>query len=426
MRRLSALLLAVLVLGCAGPGSPAALGGISLAEAHTARLGASDADAASAGSAVNAFGLALYAKARSRDGNIVVSPASIALALSMARAGARGTTAAQMDAVLHDLASDAHSGWVASLDQALSARSRTFSTMAGDQQVTLRIANAPFAQRGMAIVPSYLDALSARFGAGLRLVDYKAAAEDARSAINAWVADQTEQRIKELLAKGTITADSRLTLVNAIYLKAPWLHQFDTGATTPGDFHRLDGTIAQAQMMSTSETLPYAAGEGWQAVELPYVGGQLAMDLILPDDFAGFESSFDASRLETVTRSLDTRLVILRMPRYSATSSLGLGETLAAMGMPAAFTDAADFSGISTEEQLFISAVIHEANIDVDENGTTASAATAVAIAAAASMAPPQQVTLTIDRPFLFALRDLQTGAVLFLGRIVDPTALAK
>ncbi|HEY5629710.1 MAG TPA: serpin family protein, partial [Candidatus Limnocylindrales bacterium] len=189
MRRLPVfILVAGLVVGCSSapasspaaslaPGStpsPASVSGITLAEAHVTRLAASDAEAKSAGSAVNAFGLALYAKARTGSGNIVLSPASIAIAVAMARAGARGTTASEMDTVLRDLATDAHAGWVASLDQALNARTGTYQDPTGKpRDVTLRVVNAPFAQRGMALVPAYLDALSARFGAGLRLVDYK-------------------------------------------------------------------------------------------------------------------------------------------------------------------------------------------------------------------------------------------------------------
>jgi serpin B len=174
-------------------------------------------------------------------------------------------------------------------------------------------------------------------------------------------------------------------------------------------------------MMSMGEQLPYAAGSGWRAVELPYVGGKLAMLVIVPDDLAVFESKLDTGMLDTITGSLADRRVILGLPRFSTESSLSLSDMLATMGMPSAFTDRADFSGITTDEPLAISAVIHQANIDVDENGTTAAAATAVMMAGSAM--PVDQVTLTVDRPFVVALRDLDTGAVLFLGRIVDPSA---
>jgi serpin B len=437
MRRLPALLLTVaLVAGCgstsptvtpsstAGPsGAPADTGSIELAVANgIAHLAGSPADAASAGAALNAFGLDLYARVRTSDGNLVVSPASIALALAMARAGARGTTASEMDAVLHDLASDEHAAWVAALDLALNARTGTFQDQGGQpQDVTLRIANASFAQRGLTLQPAYLDALAARFGAGVRLVDYQQAAEAARAAINGWVADQTEQRIKELLAQGTVDAMTRLVLVNAVYLKAAWLTPFEASATQPGAFHRPDGSTVDVPLMRGGGFLQYASGTGWQAVELPYVGNQLAMLLIVPDDLASFEQQLDAARLDAITAALGPREVDLSLPRFGAQTSTSLGEVLSAMGMPSAFTSAADFSGITADEQLAISAVVHQANIDVDEAGTEAAAATAAVMAGAA--APSETVTLTVDRPFLFAVRDFQTGAVLFLGRIVDASA---
>ena len=446
MRRLPVLLLAASLAGCsaASPSSPSSPGasaspgtsatpgvpatpsgtpvpslatdanGIALAEAHLPRLAASDTDARSAGTAVDAFGLALYAQAKSGTGNVVISPASVAVALSMARAGARGTTADEMDAVLHDLATDGHASWVASLDQALAARTGSFPDLTGQaQQVTLRIANAPFAQRDMTLVPAYLDALSARFGAGVRLVDYKTAAEPARTAINSWVADQTEQRIKNLLGAGSVTDMTRLVLVNAIYLKAAWLKPFDAQATAAAPFHLASGSTVQAQMMGTGGEMPYAAGSGWKAVELPYVGNKLA----------SFEAHFDAATLASITGALADRQVVLGLPKFSAQSSLSLSEALQAMGMPTAFGGSADFTGITTDEPLAISDVIHQANIDVDEKGTTAAAATAVMVAATGMLS--DQVTLTVDHPFLFAVRDLDTGAVLFLGRITDPTLAA-
>lgn len=432
MRRLLALLLsAALVAACAASspstaspsptGSPTGAGGIELAVADgVAHLTGSASDAASAGAAINAFGLDLYARVLDGNGNLVISPASVALALAMARAGAGGTTATEMDAVLHGLASDAHAAWVASLDGALNARTGTFKDQDGKPQtVTLRIANASFAQQGLTLEPAYLDALAAQFGAGVRLVDFKQASEPARIAINAWVADQTEQRIKELLAQGTLNALTRLVLVNAIYLKAAWLTPFEPSATQPAAFHRLDGSTVDVPFMHSGGYLEYASGSGWQAVELPYVGRQLAMLVIVPDDLAAFEAGFDAAALDAITGGLASREVALSMPRFGAETSTGLAELLAAIGMPSAFDpSSADFSGITADEPLFISAVIHQANIDVDEAGTEAAAATAVAMAAAG--APSESVTLKVDRPFVFAVRDLETGAVLFLGRITD------
>jgi serine protease inhibitor len=424
MRRLMIPLLAAALLAGCGASTPSG-GGADVAMSNVAKLAAATADGVSAGSAVNAFGLGLYrAVAAGSTGNLVLSPASIAVALSMARAGARGTTAAEMDAVLHGLGSDEHAAWLASLDAALNARTGSFPDAGGKpQDVTLRLTDAAFAQRGLTLQAAYLDALASRLGAGLRLVDYKSAAEAARVAINAWVADQTEQRIRELLAKGTLDSLTRLVLVNAIYLKAAWQTPFSESATAPATFTRLDGTTVGVPMMHLTGELAYATGTGWQAVELPYVGGRLAMDVIVPDDAGAFEASFDGATYASIVDGLAPASVILGLPTFKAETHVSLGEVLAAMGMPTAFTGGADFSGITKDEALQITAVVHQANIDVDEKGTTAAAATAVVMGKTAI--PGKQVTLTVDHPFLFALRDLETGAVLFLGRIADPAAAA-
>ena len=419
--RLTTLATIVLALstacGSAVPQTP----GPELAAAAVPRASADPADALKAAQGMNAFGLDLYRAVATGTGNVVVSPASVALALSMARAGARGETAAQMDTVLRAIASDEHAGWMNALDAALTARTGTFKDMSGkDADVVLRIANAPFAQRGMALVPGYLEALASRFSAGLRLVDFRTQAEPARQAINLWVSDQTEKRIPELLAKGDVDTLTRLVLVNAIYLKAAWLTPFAPELTKPGLFTRLDGSTTNVPMMAGGGTLPYASGSGWQAVQVPYVGEALAMTLIVPDDLAAFEARLDATTLTAITSALSLRDVTLTMPKFGIETQADLAGVLAAIGMPLAFDpDRADFSGITTEEKLVISKVVHQANIDVDEKGTTAAAATAVVMRATAL--PTDHVTLRIDRPFLFAVRDTLTGAILFLGRVTLP-----
>ena len=232
--------------------------------------------------------------------------------------------------------------------------------------------------------------------------------------------EQTEQRIPELLAEGVLTPATRLTLVNAIYLKAPWQTPFFEGATEDGTFTRADGSTVEVPFMSTSASLPYASGDGWQAVELPYLGGSLAMTLILPDDLADFEQALTPDDLATITSSLADTQVALALPRFGIETKAELATILAALGMPTAFGDAADFSGITTAAPLLISDVIHQANIDVDEKGTEAAAATAVVMLEYAM--PAETVTVRLDRPFLFALRDVPTGAILFLGRVGDPS----
>lgn len=416
MKRLLALLACVAVAGCGS-----SVGSITLARAEVARASVAPADATSAAGAVNAFGFDLL-RAMKPGGDTVVSPASIALALAMARAGAAGTTASQMDEVLHDAASDAHPTWLNALEAALASRTGTFKDANGkDQPVTLRIANTTFGQRDMALRPAFLQALGQRFGAGVRLVDFKAATEAARQAINGWVSDQTEQRIKELLAPGLLDPLTRLVLVNAIYLKAAWLNPFGADLTKPAPFTHPDGTATDVPTMHLVAELPYAEGAGWRAVELPYVGNALAMTVIVPDDFAAFTAKLDAETFDQIVAQLTEREVTLAFPKFGSETKVDLATLLAAMGMPDAFdAGRADFSGITADEQLYISAVVHQANIDVDEKGTEAAAATAVVMRASA--APGAPVILNVDHPFVFALRDVTTGAIVFLGQVTTPS----
>ena len=413
------LLVALFATACNGTGT------VGIAQAAEPRASADPADATKAGAAIDDFGFELLRAATRGDENAVLSPTSIALALAMARPGARGETASQIDTVLHQVAADGNASWLNALDAALATRTGTFKDTAGkDSSVTLRIANEPFAQLDEAWNPDYLNALASRFGAGVRLVDYKSAAEAARRAINAWVGDQTEQRIPELLQQGVIDNLTRLVLVNAIYLKAAWKFPFTESLTAPASFTRLDGSTLQVPTMHATERLQYASGSGWQAVELPYVGDQLALTIIVPDDLAAYQATLDGASFAAMTSALSVREVDLSLPKFGIETKTDLSAVLAQMGMPLAFSPgSADFSGMTGQEPLFISAVVHQANIDVDEIGTTASAATAVAMAASA--APGDMVTLKVDRPFLFALRDLQTGAVLFLGRAVEPAIRA-
>jgi serpin B len=417
--KLAALVPLVLLLATSAP--PAlAEDEAGWAQADVPREEASPADAREAGAALEAFGLDLYRALSPGQTNMVFSPTSITLALAMARAGARGQTAAEMDAVMHALASDEHAGWLNALDQALASRSGTATDGSGQElAVTLRIANAPFAQQGMPLEATYLETLAARYGAGLRLVDYVSATEAARQVINAWVDERTEQRIPELLVQGVLTPATRLALVNAIYLKAPWQTPFGSEATE-GVFTRADGSTVEVPFMATTSSFPYASGDAWQALEIPYLGGSLALTLILPDDLADFERTLTPDELAAITSSLTGTQVALALPRFGIETKADLATILAGLGMPTAFSDAADFSGITTAQRLAISNVIHQANIDVDEKGTEAAAATAVVMEESAM--PSEPLTVRVDRPFLFALRDVPTGAILFLGRVGDPS----
>jgi serpin B len=274
-------------------------------------------------------------------------------------------------------------------------------------------------------------------------VDYIADPDAARKLVNAWVKRETAGRIPNLLAEPDVTALTRLILVNAMYLRAPWLNPFDAKDTKPGQFTRADGsrvsvpmmTLARCQGTGTCE-LPYAAGADWRAAELPYLGGSLAMTIVVPDDLAAFEKKLTPTALTKIIGALRTSPpgssevvydIALSMPRFGIDTRADLAGDLEAMGMPLAFDpELADFTGIATRATLplglYSKKVIHQASIDVDEKGTEAAAATAVEMATGGGN-PLENIVFKIDRPFMFLVRDIPTGAVLFMGRVVDPSA---
>jgi len=393
--------------------------------ANVARDVADPSLAKSAASAANAFGLDLFAKLRAGAGagNLVFSPTSIAIALAMARAGARGETATQMDTVLRDLGADGQAAAINALDAALNSRSGTFRGFDGTSyDLTLNVANAPFAQRDEQWQQAFLDALAQRFGAGLRLVDYKSDPESARVQVNQWVSDRTNGRIPELISQGMLDTLSRLVLVNAIYLKAPWAQPFVPESTHPLPFTTLGGPSVTVPTMAQTGEMSYASGQGWQAVDLPYVGNKLGLTIILPNDLNAFAQTLNANAFDQITSALKPSEVELTLPRFDTQTTADLSSMLGQMGMPLAFDpNKADFSGMTTQEQLYIAFVIHQANITVDEKGTEAAAATAVGISAGAM--PVDIAKMHVDHPFLFALRDYDTGAVLFMGQVTDPSA---
>ena len=371
----------------------------------------------------NTFAFELYEALReSEDGNLMFSPYSISTALAMTYAGARGDTEAEMAQTLHFLAQDRLHPALNALDLGLAPRAE--QAPEGGDPLQLDIANSVWGQRDYDFASAYLDTLALYYGAGLRLVNFAEDPDGSRRAINDWVSDQTQERIPELFPEGVIDRMTRLVLANAIFFKASWAFPFDQAATRDGPFFLLNGSEVRVPMMSFGEeaTLAYARLDGAQAVALPYLG-QASMLLIVPDEgeFESFEASLDAEALDAVTESLQRYLVELSMPKFEFESAFSLSKTLKELGMPLAF-GAADFSGMnaSGERGLFISEVVHKANITVDERGTEAAAATGVAVA---DSLPPGPVRLTIDQPFIFVIQDSATGAILFAGRVLNPAA---
>jgi serpin B len=371
----------------------------------------------------NDFAFDLYHALAAEDGNLFYSPYSISLALAMTYAGARGETEQQMADTLHfTLSQDRLHPAFNGLDLDLASRGQG-ARGTDEEAFRLNIVNAIWGQEDYSFLNEFLDVLARNYGAGLRLVDFEKEAEKARVTINDWVADETEGKIEDLIPPGVINDLTRLVLTNAIYFNAAWLNPFQESATVDGPFHALDGREVQVPMMSQLASFGYAEGEGYQAVELPYDGQELSMVIVLPDA-GGFEASeggLNADFFSSLAEDLTQRQVALTMPRFKYESSFSLKDTLTELGMPIAFLDTADFSGMNGEGGLYIRDVLHKAFVSVDEKGTEAAAATAVVVGD--TSAPSPDVELTIDRPFVFLIRDVQTGALLFAGRLLDPTA---
>ncbi len=370
----------------------------------------------------SAFAFDLYQALREEDGNLFYSPYSISLALAMTYAGARGETAEQMaDTLQFTLPQDRLHPAFNSLDIELSQRGEGAKGKDG-KGFRLNIVNAIWGQEGYKLLSEFLDVLAENYGAGLRLLDFANAPEESRITINNWVSDQTEGRIEDLIPQGLIDALTRLVLTNAGYFHAAWQNPFNDDMTEDGPFHLLDEGEVSVPMMRQTESLSYAEGDGYQAIELPYDGSELSMVILLPQagQFEAFEDSLDAQRVDAIVKELEPRRVALTMPRFEFESAFRLKETLAAMGMPVAFSEGADFSGMTGNRDLFIGDVVHKAFVSVDEAGTEAAAATAVVMKLTA--VPETPVEVTIDRPFVFLIHDMETGTILFLGRIVNPT----
>jgi serpin B len=402
--------------------------GAALLASTKARLTAADApkpDVTAVAEANTAFGLDLYTLLATKPGNLLFSPYSISLALAMTWGGAKGDTEAQMAQTMHwKLSQEKLHPAFNTLD--LTLESRGEGKKAADGGVfRLRIANALWGQKDYGFLGSYLDLLALNYGAGMHIVDFVAATEEARLTINAWVEKKTEGKIKDLIPKGAVNSLTRLVLTNAIYFNAAWAKEFGEKLTKDAKFTLLDGKEIQVPMMQgTGATMARGKGDGWEAVAIPYDGHQLDMVVIVPDagKFAEFEKGFDLKRLGEVLKALAPAEVELYFPRFEYTAEAGLADKLKQIGMTVPFDSGqADFSGMDGKKELFITDVLHKAFIKVNEKGTEAAAATAV-IVGTTSM-PPPPVPFHVDRPFVYLIRDLETGAVLFLGRVVDPSA---
>jgi len=384
-------------------------------------IGVSDLNQLAAGNTEFAFDL--YHSLRQKGGNIFFSPHSISLAFAMTYGGARNQTEREIAKTFYfTLPQQRLHETFNALDLKLAGRGK--GAKGQDQGgFRLNLANALWGQRGHPFLPQFIELLAINYGTGLELLDFQRKPEDSRTVINDWVSEQTEGKIKNLIPPGVISDLTQLLLTNAVYFNAAWQQPFRKEYTREDQFHLLDGNRVTVPMMVQTEYFPYVEGESYQAVELHYDGRELSMVVLLPiaDRFQEFENSLDPERVDLILQGLAPRNMRIKMPRFKYEyGPVSLKTALNKMGMSLPFVPgSADFSGMDGSRDLFITDAFHKAFVSVDEEGTEAAAATAVAMDVAS--VPPPPVEFIVDHPFIFFIRDIETGAVLFLGRIVDP-----
>ncbi len=369
--------------------------------------------------AMNSFALEAYSKLKQDDGNLFFSPFSISTALAMAAEGARGDTRTEMDRVL-------------GLSGNTTTTRSAFATMmnglnAPNGNYALSAANSLWTQAGYPIKSEFTTALTEYYSAEARSVDFVKDTEGSRMAINDWTAAKTNQKILNLIPQGMIDQATRSVLVNAIYFKGSWAQKFNASYTRDSPFYvnaQQNVTVHMMHIESTTNASYYSDDE-LRALELDYAGGDLSMLLLLPnqyDGLAGLESSLTVDRIGQIREKMYSTELPVWLPKFNMTKEKELSDTLKEMGMVQAFSDNADFSGITDADNLCISKVVHKAYIGVDEEGTEAAAATAVIMRLTAVLNEPPKPEFKADHPFIFFIVDKRAGTILFMGRVTDPT----
>ena len=354
--------------------------------------------------------------------NTFFSPYSITQAFALLAPGARGTTLSGIEqALFFPLPQERLNPAFNKLDLLLAGKATGTVLESGLQTPKLNNANAVWGQQGFSILPAYLDTLAVNYGAGLHLVDFMNATEDSRHAINAWVEEQTNNRIQNLIPQGGVSPFTRLVLTNALWFKADWASQFLPINTANGPFTNRDGSSSSVPFMRRTFTVPYAQVDGCQAVDIPYAGDNLSMLVIMPDpgSFDAFSSALTPTVLSDITNRLTPQAIDFSMPKFTFTRASSLRPILESLGMTEAFDPTrADFSGIDGNRDLSVGGVFHQAFVSVDEEGTEAAAATAIIIGITGIPSP--QLTLAIDHSFIFLIREIQTGLILFMGKVAS------
>lgn len=360
-----------------------------------------------------AFALNFFSEVSKGEGNVVCSPFSISTALMMASAGARGETASEIEKVL---------GIQSPSEQAHQIMSDTIAALRSDEgqgSDSLVIANRLWGQKGYPFLPDYIKAIEVHYQGGFGLVDYENDSAGSAEVINQWVKDQTRGNISEIVS-GAGLKGARLVLTNAIFFKGMWQKRFPAENTQPGSFYLDSGEQISVPMMRLKEEFKIGAGEACRLIEIPYLGGGRSMVVVLPDAKDGareLSTTLTRDRIAEWTQGMVNRDVVLRFPRFEVQWQGELGQHLQAMGIATAFGGKADFSGMTRVGGLSMGPVIHRCFVSVNEEGTVASAATAIEMTEGASR--PEK--FIVDHPFLFLIRDNVTGAILFIGRVVNP-----
>jgi serpin B len=409
------LALSALLTGCLRSGPPGEEAEEEQAKPKADRSTAEDQSRAAADN--TAFAIDLYAQLRGREGNLFLSPYSISTAAAMTYAGARGETAEQMAKTMHFTLSQER------LHPALAALTRDLQ--GGDKKPAyeLAIANALWGQKGRGFRAEFLKLNKECYGAGLNEVDFQQT-DAARKTINAWVKDKTRGKISELLQPEDINARMELALTNAVYFKGEWAAPFSKNSTTKKKFHTEGDKTVDVPMMSQTNGFKFLEQADFAALELPYAGDRLSMVVFLPrkqDGLAEWEKSLTADKLKDWLAKLSRDLVSVELPRFKTRARFSLVPTLSDMGMKLAFSEDADLSGISDSPTHQLVTAVHEAFVEVNEEGTEAVAATGKDKDKGGDHKEPVAKKFRADHPFFFLIRDTKSGSILFMGRVTNP-----
>jgi serpin B len=363
----------------------------------------------------NAFAFDVYSQLATDDENIFFSPYSLSTALGMTYEGARGQTADEMASTLRfSVDDDFRRAATAVLQNGYNDKTSLYR---------LEIANALWAQEDFDFSSDFLNLVTKFYAGRATNLDFKNDAEGSREEINSWVESRTNSKIKNLFPKGTVDANTRLILTNAVYFKGMWMDAFDKGETYEGDFTILSGEKVKARLMHKGgKSFGYTDGNGAQVLELPYQGGELSMLLMLPEgEMNELEEKLSADVVRKYREDLIMQEVDITLPRFELDTKYSMNEALSKIGMPTAFTDSADFSGMTDEGSLAIGNVVHQAYVAVDEEGTEAAAAAGVEMSVTSFKMIAEPKIFRADRPFIFAITDKESGNILFLGRVSNP-----